>query len=62
MNPQFEYENAVYAQKFLEQFEEPDGKYLKIATDILDSFLKEYGSESAYLDAEGRKLDQEETH
>jgi len=28
----------------------------------LDSFLKEYGSESAYLDAEGRKLDQDETH
>ena len=35
---------------------------MKIATDILDSFLKEYGSESAYLEAEGRKLDQEETH
>jgi len=24
--------------------------------------LLEYGTESAYLDAEGRKLDQEETH
>jgi hypothetical protein len=28
----------------------------------LDSFLKEYGSESAYHEREGRKLDQEETH
>jgi uncharacterized protein YfdQ (DUF2303 family) len=27
----------------------------------LDSFLLEYGSESAYLDIEGKKLDQEET-
>jgi len=24
--------------------------------------LEEYGSESAYLDAEGKKLDQDETH
>ena len=24
--------------------------------------MKEYGSESAYLDAEGKKLDQDETH
>ena len=36
--------------------------YLQIAQKILDSFLKEYGSESSYLDAEGRKLDQDETH
>ena len=50
------------AQKFLEQFVEPDGQYLEIAKKILDSFLKEYGSESNYLDTEGRKLDQEETH
>jgi hypothetical protein len=28
----------------------------------LDSFLKEYGSESAYHEREGRILDQEETH
>ena len=46
----------------MEQFVEPDGQYLEIAKKILDSFLKEYGSESNYLDAEGRKLDQEETH
>ena len=57
INPQFEYENALFAQKFLEQFDEQDGQYLEIAKTILDSFLKEYGSESAYLDAEGRKLD-----
>ena len=40
-----------------EQFDEPDGKYLDIAIRILDSFLEEYGTESAYLDAEGKKLD-----
>jgi hypothetical protein len=62
VNPQFEYENSAIALKFLEQFEEPNGDYLMAATKILDSFLAEYGSESAYLDAEGRKLDQEETH
>jgi len=62
INPQFEYENAQLALKFLEQFDEPDGQYLAIAKKILDSFLEEYGSESQYLDAEGRKLDQEETH
>ena len=57
VNPQFEYENANLATKFLEQFDEPDGKYLDIAIRILDSFLEEYGTESAYLDAEGKKLD-----
>jgi len=31
VNPQFEYENASYAQKFLEQFDEPDGEYLEIS-------------------------------
>ena len=36
--------------------------YLEIAKIILESFLKEYGSESAYHEREGRKLDQEETH
>jgi hypothetical protein len=46
----------------LEQFDEPDGKYLDVATKILDSFLREYGTESQYLEAEGRKLDQDETH
>lgn len=46
----------------MEQFEEPDGKYLETSTKILDSFLKEYGTESKYLDLEGRKLDQAETH
>ena len=35
---------------------------MEIAKKILDSFLKEYGSESNYLDCEGKKLDQEETH
>ena len=41
---------------------EPDGQYLEIAKKILDSFLKEYGTESNYLNAEGKKLDQDETH
>jgi len=41
----------------LEQFDEPDGEFLDIAMEILDSFLQEYGSESNYLDAEGKKLD-----
>ena len=31
INPQFEYENDLYAKKFLEQFEEPNGEYLMIA-------------------------------
>ena len=48
--------------QFLEQFDEPDGEFLDIACQILESFLKEYGSETQYLDAEGRKLDQDETH
>ena len=43
---------------FLEQYEEPDGTYFDIATKILDSFLKEFGSESAYLEAEGKQLNQ----
>jgi len=46
----------------LDQFDEPDGRYLDASKKILDSFLKQYGSESAYLDAEGKKLDQEETY
>ena len=57
VNPQFEYENAKWALQFLEQFDEPDGKYLDISKRILDEFLKEYGSESAYYEAEGKKLD-----
>ena len=35
---------------------------MEIAIRILDSFLEEYGTESHYLDCEGKKLDQEETH
>lgn len=31
INPQFEYENAQTAQRFLEQFCEPDGRYLEVA-------------------------------
>jgi hypothetical protein len=31
--------------------------YLDIAKKILTSFLKEYGSMTQYLDAEGKKLD-----
>lgn len=35
---------------------------MEIAKKILESFLKTYGTESHYLDCEGRKLDQDETH
>ena len=55
------YENAKYALQFLELYDEPDGKYLDISRQILDSFLKEYGTESHYLECEGKKLDQDET-
>jgi hypothetical protein len=34
---------------------------MQIAKKILDSFLKHYGSESAYLLTEGKVLTQEET-
>ena len=46
----------------MEQFEEPNGKYLEIAIKILDKFLKEYGSETAYLEAEGKILNYYETY
>ena len=49
INPQFEYDNEYQAQKLLDSFQEPDGKYLEIAKLILESFLKEYTSETAYL-------------
>lgn len=39
----------------------PSDKYLAIAIKILDSFLKVYGSESAYLESEGDCVSQEET-
>jgi hypothetical protein len=57
VNPQFEYENANYAHKFLEQFPEPDGQFLEIAVRILESFLEEYQSESNYMESEGKVLD-----
>lgn len=60
-NPQFEYEDASAAKKFLKQFDEPDGQYLDIAIKIIDSFLREYGTQSNYLACEGKVLDQEET-
>lgn len=62
INPQFEYENAKFAQQFLDQFEEPDESYLETSVKIINSFIKEYGSESNYLEKEGRKLEQEEIH
>lgn len=47
---------------FLEQFDEPDEVYLDVSKKIINSFLKEYGSETKYLDQEGRKLEQDEIY
>lgn len=61
VNPIFEYENPAQAQKYLMQFKQPNDEYILIAKKILDSFLKHYESESAYLELEGNILTQEET-
>jgi hypothetical protein len=37
----------------LASFREPSDEYMKIATDILESFLKTYGTETKYLESEG---------
>jgi hypothetical protein len=34
---------------------------MEIATRIISSFMKDYGSETNYLETEGKILDQEET-
>lgn len=60
-NPQFEYENPELATKFLSFYPEPATELMEIATKILDSFLQEFGSETAYLEAEGELIGQEET-
>jgi len=39
----------------------PSDKFLGIACKILDSFLKVYGSETAYLESEGDCVSQEDT-
>jgi hypothetical protein len=56
INPQFEYENAALATKYLSQFKEPNDEFMQIAKKILDSFLTHYESESCYLFTEGKVL------
>ena len=61
VNPVFEYDNPAQAFKYLQQFKQPNDEYMQIAKNILDSFLKHFASESAYLLTEGKILTQEET-
>lgn len=61
INPQFEYDNYAATLKFLSLYESPSDRLMPIATKILNSFLKTYGTETAYLESEGVCLDQEET-
>ena len=71
-NPQFIYENENLTKKYLKQFyseknKGPDGtplandEYMKIATKILKSWLKDFKSETNYLQTEGEILTKEET-
>ena len=61
VNPQFEYENYALTQNFLKQYKEPSSEFIETAIKIMDSFVKEFGSESLYLETEGEVISQEET-
>lgn len=71
-NPQFIYENENLTRKYLKQFyndanKSPDGiplansDLLKSAQKILKAFIKEFGTESDYLQTEGDVLTREDT-
>lgn len=71
-NPQFIYDNENLTKKYLKQFyneanKSPEGvplansELLKSATKILKAWLKEFKSETEYLQTEGHVLTREET-
>jgi hypothetical protein len=60
-NPIFKYENPRLAEKFRMQFQKPHSEYMDIAKKIIDEFMTEYGSESNWLERQGRIVSQEET-
>jgi len=60
VNPQFEYENAAVANKFINQFKKPRKDFLPIAIKIMQAFIKQYGSETNYLLTEGRVITDKE--
>lgn len=49
-NPQFKYKDAKAAANSLKLWAAPNGEYLKIAEQIMDTLLNDYGCESRYLD------------
>jgi hypothetical protein len=63
VNPIFEYENPLLAQKTLQAYSQTSGEHplMDIAVKILDSFLETFGSQSLYHESEGDVLTQEET-
>lgn len=72
VNPQFIYENENVTKKYLRQFysensKSPEGipqassELLKLATKILKAWIKEYGTETEFLQSEGDILTREET-
>jgi len=61
-NPVFEYDDVQLAQKFINQFNPPNGELLDVAIKILTNCLDIYNSETNYLDEDGgRIITQEET-
>lgn len=59
-NPQFEYTHPSINKKFIKMFPEPKDEYMPIAVKILNKFLETYGSESNYLETEGRTITEKE--
>jgi len=71
-NPQFVYENENMTRRYLKQFyneenKSPEGvpladdELLKLATRILKAWIKDFGTETEYLQSEGKILTREET-
>lgn len=48
-------------QKLLQNYREPNEELMVISCKIMESFLEQFGSESAYLESEGELVSQEET-
>lgn len=59
-NPQFQYDSPATNKRFLKMFPEPSFEFLPEAKQIIDKFLKTYGSESAYFESEGKVLTEKE--
>jgi hypothetical protein len=56
VNPIFEYENNYAAERMLETYKVPKSDLLGIAVSIMDKLLKDYGSESNFLEKTGGPL------